>query len=47
MKRHPRRLEDAVRGQSAFTFYLLEALNGKAVKSGSLTMTDIADYVQQ
>ena len=42
-----RAFEDPQHKQSAFTYYLLEALSGKAVKSGAITMNDVADYVQQ
>ena len=42
-----RAFEDPVRGQSAFTYYLLEALRGKAAVGGALSMTDVADYVQR
>jgi len=41
-----RAFEDPARGQSAFTFYLLEALRGKAAVGDALTMTDVAAYVQ-
>lgn len=43
-----RAFEDPQKQQSVFTYYLLEALSGKAeARNGSLTMTDTADYVQK
>ena len=43
-----RAFEDNEKGQSAFTYYLLEGLNGKAETSGGkLLIYDVADYVQR
>jgi sulfatase modifying factor 1 len=42
-----RAFEDPIKGQSVFTYYLLEALSGKAGNKGPLAMAEVMTYVRK